>query len=463
MASRRIYSLQEVIDRLGLDYNERSGKMDCFSCGAKRKIHLNFEDSVFNCPVCGNGGGVLKLFAQIAMGTDLTKGMPKENFRDVSDKLAEFMDGSDAVTRKPSSKKTKPKKPKVPIASDEQLNRAYSALLNVPALALLPVHREKLLQRGLDDEAIQRNGYRSIPEEYRIPDCYTEIYNDNGGEIRRRKEMNWITSYQICFGLMVAHSLIQQGCELKGVPGFFRFGNVWCYWCVPGILIPTRNIKKEIVIFQVRRDKLIRKDDAKYITVGARSLPGHVTEEFSRCHFPVGNAALHRDVPILVTEGPLKADVACHLYGSPVLFAAVPGVSTTKDLLRHCEMFMKAGITVVHNAFDMDRLTNPNVHKNNATLTEQFREEGITFLDMFWDPTYATSKLLMLEQIAKLRRVPLPPYVSGSSVFERLRNVTAALKDAGLFLCVKKEVNKKTEFYWNPETKGIDDYLLNCQ
>jgi hypothetical protein len=447
-----------------MDYDAGKGQMDCFVCNEKKMIKLNFEKNFFRCPCCDNSGGVLHLYAKVALGIPSPKGMPKKEFGKVSDALEQFMEGSASVSRsdhQPSGPK-EPRKPKIAVAEDAQLHRIYSALLTIPALALIPSHREELMRRGLDDEAIQRNAYRSIPENYHVPDYYWTMYKDNGGEIRRRNNMGWITAYQIRFGLMVAHAIISQGLNPQGVPGFFKFGNVWCFLSIPGILIPTRNRIGQIVVFQVRRDKLIRKKDSKYKTVGASALPNHVSTEFSRCHFPLGNAPLSKNNPVFITEGPLKADIACHLYGKPAIFAAIPGVTTRNDLLRNCRAFKKAGIWTVYNALDMDKVTNRNVRRGEATLSAELKKRGITLQNLFWDSTYAISKLLMFTQVAKLRNVSIPVFSQNTSVFDQLRAVSIALETAGIYLCEKKISEKEVvKYHWNPDTKGIDDYLLN--
>lgn len=462
MSANRQYTLAELLDRLGLDYDASRGKMDCFGCGKRKKINLDFKSNFWRCPACGTSGGVLHLFSRLQLGYEIDEGTPKEKKQEVSELLQSFMEGSPCDPVKvPEKKPQKPSEVEQPVASDDDLHKAYSVMMRMPALQLLPEHRNELLRRGLSEEAIERNGYRSIPEQCVIHNCYTDRYNTEGGEKRRQKTLNWLSAYQIKLGLMIANYVLSAGCSLQGIPGFFKFGESWCFWCVPGILIPTRNIAGQIVVWQVRRDKLTRKSDNKYITVAAKALPGHVTGSVSRCHFPLSNEPLTKNSMVLVTEGPLKADVAGHLYGSPVVFAAIPGIQTTTDLLSYAKLLKKTGVRSILNALDMDRLTNPNVRKGSVKLAKALQKRGLLFQDMFWDERYAVTKLLSLQLIAKLRNVPVVTDAN-SNVYHNLDIVSDALSTAGIKPWDMTDANgESVHYYWDPKTKGIDDYLLN--
>lgn len=457
MASRqryRDYSLEELLDRLRMSYTD-SGKMDCPFCGTRRKVNLNFETNFWRCPKCESSGGVLHLFARLQLGIEELPA-DKEKKGEIAMQLREFMDGGCSASPSAAPKPKKPPRPVIQVAMDEDLNAVYTAMQKIPALQLLPEHKQDLLKRGLTEDVIRRNGYLSIPEIMPAPDLYVRMYEEQGGEERRRHTLRKLTPQQIIFGLLIAHSVESQGLSLQGVPGFFKFGERWCYWCPPGMLIPTRNINGQIVIYQVRQ-----KAHPKYMTVSWENLPGHVNVPVSRCHFPLGNAPLSKETPVLVTEGPLKADIACFLWGKPAVFAAIPGISTTSDLLRYSEMFKSAGITEVNNALDMDRLTNPNVRKGSKKLVKNFRERGIVLRDLYWGTQYATYSLLSLSVLARHRNVPVKIHPK-SNVFEQLNHLAAAMEAASINAFIHKDDNgKKVEQFWDPETKGIDDYLLH--
>lgn len=451
----RYPSLEELLDKLDLDYT--GSHMDCPYCDGKKTIKLKYADSVWNCAKCKTGGGIKHLYAFIREGIH-----PKDYPTDtrsraaLSKRLQDFM-GFDAdyspSQNQATVKRKKPEKVQVPPAADEQLDMVYRAIAAVPELRLLPQHKELLLNRGLSGETIERNGYRSIPESVPVPQLYHDMYLHNGGKYPSSRKAD-----SIRLGLYIADTLVQQGMNLKGVPGFYKFGIHWCFWCIPGILIPTRNINGQIVIWQVRKDQIRSKNEAKYLTVSCQDLPGAVTEAVSRCHFPIGNAPLDSDAPLLVTEGPLKADVACHLYGKPVTFAAIPGINTTTDLLSLCPLFLEKGQKKIYNALDMDRLTNKNVRNGSQELAKKFRAHGIVLEDMYWGNHYATTKYMQLSLLTRKHGLQVTE-PSNANIFQRVDFHAAALDNAGI---AHSLVNGE-KYHWEPSTKGIDDYLFSTK
>lgn len=116
---------------------------------------------------------------------------------------------------------------------------------------------------------------------------HAQPLEDNSVPDEIRNQVSEKKAAHIQLGLYVANCLEREGHSLQGIPGFFKFGSHWCLTYSPGILIPTRNIQGQIVIWQVRR-----KYEPKYLTLSCGSLPGAVTDTVSRCHFPLGNSPL---------------------------------------------------------------------------------------------------------------------------------------------------------------------------
>ena len=116
----------------------------------------------------------------------------------------------------------------------EQRHAAYSEMLSL--LALSDRHRENLHERGLPDEIIVRNGYKSMPET----------------ESERR----------------LLASLLQCDHELHGLPGFYTKDGTWTLAGANGFLIPVRNKDGLIQGMKIRLD-----DDAarKYRWLSSRS------------------------------------------------------------------------------------------------------------------------------------------------------------------------------------------------
>ena len=456
--------MSELLDRLGLEYTPRH-TMNCPFCGSKKSFSFNDDKGMWICPKCKprSSGRVLHFFARYVKDmNELPSG--KSQRGELAKEMREFMGYTDSETdKRPRKLEPSPRKSasnEIPVAPDTQLHAVYSAMAELPYLALTDQHRKNLQKRGLTDAAIKRNGYRTMPEEFSDAAPYISLYEKEGGEATRRlifDKWRYPAKY-IQFGLKIAASLVSQGLDLQGVPGFYKFGNAWCFWVNPGILIPTRNIRGEIVIWQVRQFR-----DPKYMTCHCGKLPGAVTATVSRCHFPIGNAPLSADVPVIFTEGPLKADVTLCLYGKPVVFAAVPGIDVTEDLLRHIEDFRKAGITVMQNGFDMDKLTNPNVIKGSAELMKEIRMRGVAVQQLYWGDRYAEYKLMSLRHIAQFRNVTLRNDLQKLCVFDQLCAVSQALDDAHIEVCKIGSEKKKVSFYWEPETKGMDDYYLSIR
>lgn len=452
----REYSMGELLDRLDLDITA-NGNMQCPFCQHRgRTLHVNFEKNQWICPKCDSSGGTLRFFTKYQLGTDLP--IDRVERGKISKQLAEFMGETEDLPA-PSRKTSPPKKRYTPVypASDSHINAVYAAMSNFPELQLSDTHRKELLKRGLSNDAIERNGYRSIPEHLPNAEPYISQYEREGGNERRRLIFeNWkFPVKNIYTGLMIAASLVNLGFDLTGVPGFFRFGNSWCFLAIPGILIPTRNMKGEIVVWQIRQ-----KTEPKYMTVHCGSFPGAVTESVSRCHFPLGNSKPGPNTPTIFIEGPLKGDVSLHLFGRDAFFMAIPGVTSVTDLLRYTKILKQEyGVTTIQNGYDMDRLTNMNVKRGSIAITQKLHSQGFTVTPIYWGSSYASYKYTALSMIARRRNVHWKE-APGSNIFERLSCVVDALDAAGIKPCIS---SNGTKFYWDPATKGMDDYYLSLQ
>ena len=199
-------------------------------------------------------------------------------------------------------------------AAIEQRHAAYSDMLE--HLTLLDRHGENLLERGLSEERIRENGYKSMPET----------------EQGRR---------------LLAELLRSHGHELRGLPGFRTYYGTWTISGPNGFLIPVRN--KEGLIQGLK----IRLDDAdspnrKYRWLSSRSLPNG-TRSYSWVHV-TGDRSRKR---AFLTEGPLKGDVASFLTGDE-LFVCIGGVNALHGLN---DTLRELGVREVVEAMDMDRVT----------------------------------------------------------------------------------------------------------
>jgi hypothetical protein len=125
-----------------------------------------------------------------------------------------------------------------------------------------------------------------------------------------------------------------------GVPGFYRVHGRWHLAGPAGLAIPVRDAAGRIQALHVRADD---RTHGKYRWLSSPNRPGGASSGA-----PVYVARGTGPV-VWITEGPLKADVAAHGLGVPVL--GVPGVSVWRRALPVLERLHP---TTVVLAFDQD-------------------------------------------------------------------------------------------------------------
>lgn len=425
--------------------NDDTFNMRCHLCD-DHGYHLNINTlkNVFHCWLCDSAGGALRLYAKAVHGVDIVAGTPEA--QEMFEKLRTELGEEPAKPYKPRRNNSKPmkKQKSIKCASDDVLDKTFSTLLAFPHFKLSASDRESLIKRGLSNEAIDRNGYRSIDYRYPWIEDYQDawkIYESYNLEARVKMKKR-----RVIAGIVIASYLQEHGCVLAGCPGFFRIDNVWIFNSVPGILIPTRNEKGQIVCFQVRTNM----SDCKYLTLSSKNLPNGVTDGFSRIHFPLGNATLTPKTRVYLTEGPLKSDVAVELMNSEdTFFIALPGVNNRRMLPDVLELLYKRGIRMVYNALDMDKVTNPNVIRQCHAINEIALQHNIDIMLLYWDQACGYEKFIELTQLEQEHHLDMQ--VNSNDIFTATAALTVALNKVGIRL--EKD-------YWCADTKGIDDFLL---
>ncbi len=252
----------------------------CPCCDSKprdKHLNINLRKEVFRCPKCGVSGGIFDLYS-------LYTGIPRE---DVREAMTERLGLSDQSYRPPKRAVIKEME-ESPVADIETRHKTYMALLE--KLSLASDHIENLLQRGLKEDEIQQLGYRTTP---------------------------------VVGMTKMAKELVQEGCALSGVPGFYRTEDDQWKFTVNqrGILIPVRDGKGRIQGMQIRRDDVKKR---KFRWVSSAELKNGCKAE-GWTHLAGAPAET-----MLLTEGPMKADVIHALTGLAVL--AVPGVNALTQL-----------------------------------------------------------------------------------------------------------------------------------
>ena len=328
----------DIISLLGIPYpssGQSSYYVQCPCCDEnprKRHLNINLKKEVFRCPRCGASGGIFDLYA-------LYTGIPRDEVRKAI--LARM--GVPENASRPRQKILPKADTECPLTDIDARHATYSALLS--KLTLASDHKENLLGRGLTDADIERLGYKTTPG----------------------------------VGMtQIAKQLQSDGLYLAGVPGFYRDDSgAWTFIHEKrGILIPVRDRYGRIQGLQIRRDN-VEKRKFRWVS-STEKKDGCKAEGWTHLSGPVR--------PMLVlTEGPMKADVINALTGLTVL--AVPGVNTLTQLELTLKELRSEGLVEIKTAFDMDFATNHHVQNGYNNLL-QLGDMGFRYGTYLWDPAY---------------------------------------------------------------------------
>lgn len=407
------FGIQDVAELLHLKVRRRQTdrmNTDCPFCGDRRgKMNINFTKNVWRCNYCGEGGGMLSLYARLNNTTnsdayreiydallagDTTWGCGEPERKEVPyagggggtmagtlpkrtesspENAGERRAGpppcpadADRLKKEPEIQppymalQNHVEIPQTERAGDQQVHQTYSLLLGM--LNLTPAHRAHLKseRRGLTDSQIDSFGFRSTPPGF------------------------------LCRSL--AERLLKQGCILEGVPGFYLHEKG--YWTVrfsrraSGILIPAVSIDGLIKGMQILLDTPFRdRDDppekagTKYIWLSSASKNRGVTSG-SPVHF----AGDPFSRTVYVTEGLLKADIAHCLTGRT--FVAVAGANNVKPLEPLFALLSQNGTELVVEAYDMDKCSNAMTAKGSSQICRMAVRYGMECRRLTWNPNY---------------------------------------------------------------------------
>lgn len=329
------------------------GYYDCPFCGDKRgKMSISAEKNSWRCNYCGEHGGMLSLYARIHhIGNS-------EAYREICEALqnGEFAPYGDGDKRSPAPNGQEDLK-QAALADIRTIDQTYSAMLDL--LTLCKGHREHLREaRGLTDCQIDELKYRSTPPFY------------------------------LC--KKIASQLLEKGCTLQGVPGFYIKNGEWTvkfYSKTSGILIPVRGIDGLIRGMQIRLDVPIKDDNdpeksgTKYIWLSSAGKEMGVSSG-SPVHF-VGDPFVHT---VFITEGFLKADVSHYLMNRS--FIAIAGINNTSQLELMFTLLKENGTEVIVEAADMDKFRNIQVNKGVENIYFIIQKCGLEFRRLTWNPNY---------------------------------------------------------------------------
>ena len=350
-------TIRDVLNICGVPYrgNRSNDYIPCPLCdqqgGRRKHLNVNFDKDVFRCPKCDTGGGPIALYGFMA------KGIYPDSLKSDSDRFMELVKELNEITGNVEIYHYEPKyeerKPvDFPPTDVKSRDEAYSALFS--HLSLSDDHYNSLVKRGLREKDIFSAGYVTTP----------------------------------IIGIkQIPINLRHEGIQLAGVPGFFKFeqGRWTMTQMGRGIYIPVRELSGiaerglgYIQGIQNRQDN--PRHGNKYMWLSSRDKESGCGAE-TWCHF-----AGYPEKEILLTEGPLKADVIYRFTNKPVL--AVPGVNALGHLDDFLSTLSSLGVKKIDTAFDMDFRTNPHVQKGYANLIEKIQSYGFDYEMLLWDENY---------------------------------------------------------------------------
>lgn len=336
----REFPILDVARRCGLVLNDRTLEWEeveasCPFCGdhgrGKYHLFLNTAKNVFRCVLCEERGNSVSLYAKM-------EGIPnRQAFRALSEDTPLYRFPQQPLSKKPAERE--------PGSLTVRHSTYYDMLLH---LELSPKHRADLLARGLSEERIERNMYRTLPRD---------------GRARR-----------------FLAGLLSDFHDLEGVPGFYVKGKYWDIAGRSGLLVPYRDKDGSIQGLQIRLDDET-KPERKYRWLSSRGM-AHGTRSSSYIHV-TGNLQAKT---AYLTEGGLKGDVASYLDGDALFlcFAGVTAIAGLKDALLAME-----NVEEVVVALDMDKLMNWRVRKALKQILNVVRSiPGIRVRLMNWNMTF---------------------------------------------------------------------------
>lgn len=352
---------------------------DCPFCGDRRgKMNLNYVKNVWRCNYCGEQGGMLSLYARL---NHITNSEANREIREAlrienticggkSDIKAQGntgnpVSGLPAPVAAPENGLEKVGQvleeiPQSPRAGIQEIHQTLSLLFGM--LTLRKPHRLHLRsdKRGLTDEQIDTLGFKSTPPPF------------------------------LCRSL--TERLIQQGCTVQGVPGFYLDESgrwtVKFHRRTSGILIPAVGIDGLIRGAQILLDTPIKdkndppdKAGTKYIWFSSSNRNMGVTSG-SPVHF-IGNPCSRT---IYITEGLLKADIAHMLMDRS--FVAVAGANNVRQLDPLFAALARNGTELIIEANDMDKFNNDMTSKGASKIYLMAKRHGMDCRPLTWNPNY---------------------------------------------------------------------------
>jgi hypothetical protein len=340
------FDISDVVTLLNLNIRRSRNSridVDCPLCGDKRgKTTVYLGTDTFRCHHCGEGGGMLALYAKAYNISN------SDAYREICGALNNGMKkrGCPGAKKKEVIHDICPQGTES--AGPEERHQTYSLLFS--SLNLSKTHRGKLTDRGLTAGQIEKHGFRSIPS----------------------------------FGVKnLVKMLIKQGCTVRGVPGFYidETGewNVKFSAKNSGIIIPVTTVEGYVSGAQIRLDNPFKGCKYMWLTSAGEKMG-------SSSGSPVGFAGDPAAETVYITEGYLKAIIAHSLTGKS--FAGVAGANQYRSLAPLFGVLKRNGTKGIAEVYDMDKYANEQVEKGCLHMCGMAKDYGFTVHRIKWDSAY---------------------------------------------------------------------------
>lgn len=190
----------------------------------------------------------------------------------------------------------------------------------------------------------------------------------------------------------IAHHLAEFGCTLKGVPGFFLDDKGrWTmkfFTRTSGIIIPIRGVEGLIRGLQIRLDHPIKNKDDPPEKKGTKYLP------FTSTGKPMGVTS-GNPIHFVGNPGARVVYVTEGALKADIAhaltgrtFAATVGVNNTMGMDELFTFLHRNGTEEIIEAEDMDKYSNPNVSKGASKVHQLAAKNGLACRRLVWNPNH---------------------------------------------------------------------------
>ena len=342
-------TLLEAVNILGIDIRTdvNHATMYCPACSSQHKnkrktLDLNFEKDQYRCPRCGIKGGAMRFWG-LMHGIDDVKKAAQHYYKYLEGEKELNPTHISKIKENTNSHVFISQNPPAPLDVRDKVYRRFLSMLT-----LTEKHYENLKKRGLSDEMIKKGMYKSFP-------------TGNTSKI--------------------VTALLSEGLVLDGVSGFYKKEsgswemNGTNYF--KGFFVPIINGNGQIQSLQIRLDNA---ENCKYIFFSSSNQPNGTMADAAP-HLSKGVIK-----KIILTEGPLKADIISALTGWYCI--GIPGVNQVRNLEPALKAIKNHGFDKIYTAFDMDMFSNVHVQTAYCNLCDLLRKHKLHYTQLLWNKEY---------------------------------------------------------------------------